>query len=62
MAFVIFPFALMVLAIFEQRALFKISIFITAMYFACTFGYGYDWINYRDTYNLANNPSYDAFL
>ncbi|HHX5672173.1 EpsG family protein [Klebsiella pneumoniae] len=62
MAFVIFPFALMVLAIFEQRSLFKISVFITAIYFACTFGYGYDWINYRDTYNLANNPSYDAFF
>ena len=62
MAFLIFPFALLILAIVEQRGLFKLSVIITAAYFGCTFGYGYDWINYRDTYDMLHNPTYGHFF
>ncbi|EMV7411446.1 TPA: EpsG family protein [Enterobacter soli] len=62
MAFLIFPVALLILAIVEQRGLFKVSVIVTALYFGCTWGYGYDWINYRDTYDMLHNPTYGYFF
>lgn len=62
MAFLIFPVALLILAIVEQRGLFKVSVLVTGIYFGCTWGYGYDWINYRDTYDMLHNPTYGYFF
>ncbi|WP_368843460.1 EpsG family protein [Klebsiella quasipneumoniae] len=62
MAFITFSFFLFLMAIVEKRFFFNISIFITGLYFSCTYGYGYDWINYRETYIWLDSGNYDKFF
>ena len=50
MSFVIISLFLLILAIIEDKTLFKISFFVITIFNAWTFAYGYDWMNYYDTF------------
>lgn len=50
MIFFIFSFLLSICAIIENRLLFKFSALIVGFYFSFTFAYGFDWLNYYQSY------------
>ena len=52
MAFLVASFFLMLLSLYEKRILFVISTIILGAYFSCHFGYGFDWINYFNAYDI----------
>lgn len=62
MSFVIISLALFILAIIEDKTLFKLSFLIIALYNISTFAYGYDWINYYDTYVNIQSGNVDTFF
>lgn len=62
MIFIIVSFILSLLAIFEKKVLFNVSALIVGLYFSLNYGYGYDWINYRDTFIHSLDKNYTPFF
>ncbi|HEC2555559.1 TPA: EpsG family protein [Raoultella ornithinolytica] len=62
MIFIIVSCFLYAMALIESRFFFKISYFLVALFFCVTYGYGYDWINYLDSYENIMNPNYSHFF
>lgn len=52
MAFLIASFFLMIFSLSDKRFIFFLSFPIVAIYFAMHFGYGFDWINYFNAYDV----------
>ena len=61
MIFFFFSIILFFCAIIESRLLFKVSSCVLALYFSLTFAYGYDWLNYYQSY-LALGHGGDPFF
>lgn len=62
MIFLIFSFLLFFTAIVEKKIIFKISFFIILFFFCMTYGFGYDWINYRYAYYHSLDPGFIPFF
>ena len=62
MDYIIASVFLSICAIIEKRLLFIASFFIVGGYFCFNYGYGFDWINYRDDFLNSQNPSYQPFF
>jgi hypothetical protein len=46
----------------ENKRLFQLSIIIVGLYYSLTFAYGYDWMNYYDTYLDVQRGYYNSFF
>ena len=62
MSFVIISMLLFILAVVEDRQLFKISFFFITLFNVSTFAYGYDWMNYYDTFLGVQTGTADTFF
>ena len=62
MLFVIISMLLLVLTIVEDKKLFKISFFFVTVFNVSTFAYGYDWMNYYDTFLAVQTGTVDTFF
>ena len=51
MAFLVINILLFISSFFNNKLIFKLSIFAVFLYCSLTYGRGYDWINYYDYYN-----------
>ena len=50
------------MTLIEDRFLFKFSYFLVAFFYCFTYGYGYDWMNYLDSYENIMDPNYSHFF
>ncbi|WP_034458441.1 EpsG family protein [Buttiauxella noackiae] len=62
MSFIIFSVMLFFLAILENRGLFKLSALLIGLFYSLTFAYGYDWINYYDTFLDVRSGDISSFF
>lgn len=62
MSFVLISVILLLLAVIEDRTLFKIAFLLITLYNALTFAYGYDWMNYYDTFLDVQAGTVDTFF
>lgn len=62
MIFIIIAILLYFLSFFKSRILFSMSIIMVGGYLSITFGYGYDWMNYYDSYLNLDAVGYEHFF
>ncbi|MEF9674801.1 EpsG family protein [Pectobacterium aroidearum] len=62
MTFIVIAVLLYIISFFRSRVLFNVSILIVGVYLSVTFGYGYDWMNYYDSYLNLNTVGYEHFF
>lgn len=62
LVFIIISCLLYITALIEYKIFFKLSYIFTALFFCFTFGYGYDWMNYLDSYENIMIPGYNHFF
>lgn len=62
MVFIITSFFLYLCALIENKKLFNVSFFLVVIFYCFTLCYGYDWMNYLDSYENINNPDYIHFF
>ncbi|HBR3403221.1 TPA: EpsG family protein, partial [Klebsiella pneumoniae] len=62
MVFLISATILLFMTFIESKRLFQLSIIIVGLYYSLTFAYGYDWMNYYDTYLDVQNGYYNSFF
>lgn len=62
MSFLLSTTILFFLTLIEDRRLFKLSVLIVGVYYSVTFAYGYDWMNYYDTYLDVENGYNNSFF
>lgn len=62
MSFIIISVILFILAIIEDRTLFKISAVAVTLFYSLTLAYGYDWMNYYDTFVNVQQGDLDSFF
>ncbi|MCG8706886.1 EpsG family protein [Brenneria sp. 4F2] len=61
MIFLYFSLFLYVCSIIENKLLFKVSALMVGGYFSITYAYGYDWLNYYQSYHALENGG-EAFF
>ncbi|WP_165458293.1 EpsG family protein [Klebsiella quasipneumoniae] len=62
MVFLISATILLFMTFIENKRLFQLSIIIVGLYYSLTFAYGYDWMNYYDTYLDVQRGYYNSFF
>ncbi|HBT3065707.1 TPA: EpsG family protein [Klebsiella aerogenes] len=62
MIFILVSCFLYAMALIENKLFFKVSYLVVTFFFCVTYGYGYDWMNYLDSYENIMDPSYSHFF